>query len=282
MLDPALVRDHIDDVRAGLRNRGLDADADARRSSPTLETRAPRADSRGRGTRSASRTRRATRSRAPSAQGHDPSAIFAANKARGAADQAARGRSSTRSSSSARALLMTLPESAARERAGRHERRRQRGSAARTASRARSTSSRKPHWDLGPALGILDFERATQDVRRAVLRAAAAPARGSRARSSTSCSTCTRASTATREVEPPFLVNADALRGTGNLPKFEQDLFKIAGDWDLYLDPDRRSAADEPASRRDPRRPRSCRSATPPTRRASAARPARTAPTCAG
>ena len=49
------------------------------------------------------------------------------------------------------------------------------------------------------------------------------------------------------EVEPPFLVNADALRGTGNLPKFEQDLFKIAGDWDLYPDSDRRSAAHEPA-----------------------------------
>ena len=39
------------------------------------------------------------------------------------------------------------------------------------------------------------------------------------------------------EVEPPFLVNADALRGTGNLPKFEQDLFKIAGEWDLFLIP---------------------------------------------
>jgi seryl-tRNA synthetase len=32
-------------------------------------------------------------------------------------------------------------------------------------------------------------------------------------------------------------VNAASLRGTGNLPKFEQDLFKIAGDWDLYLIP---------------------------------------------
>jgi seryl-tRNA synthetase len=40
-----------------------------------------------------------------------------------------------------------------------------------------------------------------------------------------------------REVEPPFLVNTAALIGTGNLPKFEQDLFKIAGDWDLYLIP---------------------------------------------
>ena len=40
-----------------------------------------------------------------------------------------------------------------------------------------------------------------------------------------------------REMEPPFLVNTKALTGTGNLPKFEQDLFKIAGDWDLYLIP---------------------------------------------
>jgi seryl-tRNA synthetase len=40
-----------------------------------------------------------------------------------------------------------------------------------------------------------------------------------------------------REVEPPFMVNAASLTGTGNLPKFEADLFKIAGDWDLYLVP---------------------------------------------
>src|SRR5205823_14919878 len=39
------------------------------------------------------------------------------------------------------------------------------------------------------------------------------------------------------EVEPPFMVNAAALTGTAQLPKFEQDLFKIAGDWDLYLIP---------------------------------------------
>jgi seryl-tRNA synthetase len=39
------------------------------------------------------------------------------------------------------------------------------------------------------------------------------------------------------EVEPPFLANSASLTGTGNLPKFEQDLFKIAGDWDLYLIP---------------------------------------------
>ena len=39
------------------------------------------------------------------------------------------------------------------------------------------------------------------------------------------------------EVEPPFMVNAASLIGTGNLPKFEADLFKIAGEWDLYLVP---------------------------------------------
>ena len=40
-----------------------------------------------------------------------------------------------------------------------------------------------------------------------------------------------------REMQPPFMVNAASLVGTGNLPKFEADLFKIAGDWDLYLIP---------------------------------------------
>src|SRR5207247_3463335 len=40
-----------------------------------------------------------------------------------------------------------------------------------------------------------------------------------------------------KEIEPPFLVNSASLVGTGQLPKFEQDLFKVAGDWDLYLVP---------------------------------------------
>ena len=39
------------------------------------------------------------------------------------------------------------------------------------------------------------------------------------------------------EVEPPFLATKAALTGTGNLPKFEADLFKVSGDWDLYLIP---------------------------------------------
>jgi seryl-tRNA synthetase len=39
------------------------------------------------------------------------------------------------------------------------------------------------------------------------------------------------------EVQPPFMVNSASLLGTGNLPKFEADLFKIGGEWDLYLIP---------------------------------------------
>jgi seryl-tRNA synthetase len=94
----------------------------------------------------------------------------------------------------------------------------------------------KPHWDLGPALGILDFERATRmsGARFAVLMGAGA--RLSRALINFMLDLHTREH-GYLEVEPPFLVNADALRGTGNLPKFEQDLFRIAGDWDLYLIP---------------------------------------------
>ncbi len=94
----------------------------------------------------------------------------------------------------------------------------------------------KPHWELGPALGILDFERATRmsGARFSVLLGAGA--RLARALINFMLDLHTREH-GYREVEPPFLVNAAALTGTGNLPKFEQDLFKIAGDWDLFLIP---------------------------------------------
>jgi len=94
----------------------------------------------------------------------------------------------------------------------------------------------KAHWDLGTELGIIDFERATKiaGARFSVL--SGAGARLARALINFMLDLHTREHGYT-EVEPPFLVNADALRGTGNLPKFEQDLFKIAGEWDLYLIP---------------------------------------------
>ena len=94
----------------------------------------------------------------------------------------------------------------------------------------------KPHWDLGTALGILDFERAARmsGARFAVLLGPGA--RLARALIQFMLDMHTREHGYT-EVEPPFLVSSTALTGTGNLPKFEQDLFKIAGEWDLFLIP---------------------------------------------
>ena len=79
------------------------------------------------------------------------------------------------------------------------------------------------------------------------------------------------------EVSPPLLVRDEAVFGTGQLPKFADDLFRTTDG--LLAHPDRRGAADQSRRRRDPRRRRRCRCASPPGRRASAprrARPART------
>jgi seryl-tRNA synthetase len=94
----------------------------------------------------------------------------------------------------------------------------------------------KAHWDLGVALGIVDFERGVRmsGARFAVLLGAGSQL--SRALIQFMLDQHTREHGYT-EVEPPFLVSTAALTGTGNLPKFEQDLFKIAGEWDLYLIP---------------------------------------------
>jgi seryl-tRNA synthetase len=93
----------------------------------------------------------------------------------------------------------------------------------------------KPHWDIGTALGILDFDRAAKisGARFAVL--SGLGARLSRALIQLMLDVHTKEH-GYREVVPPFLVGADALFGTGQLPKFETDLFKIQ-DRDLYLVP---------------------------------------------
>ncbi len=83
------------------------------------------------------------------------------------------------------------------------------------------------HWDLGPALGILDFERGVKiaGARFTVLSGAAA--RLSRALINFFLDVHVEEQ-GYREVLPPFLANADSLFGTGQLPKFESDLFKTA------------------------------------------------------
>jgi seryl-tRNA synthetase len=92
------------------------------------------------------------------------------------------------------------------------------------------------HWDLGPALGIIDFERGTKIAGARFTVLVGAGARLARALINFMLDLHTKQHGYT-EVEPPFMANTATLTGTGNLPKFEADLFKIAGDWDLYLVP---------------------------------------------
>jgi seryl-tRNA synthetase len=93
----------------------------------------------------------------------------------------------------------------------------------------------KAHWDLGPSLGIIDFERAVTlaGARFAVLRGAGAALE--RALVSYMLDLHIREHGYT-EVLPPALVNTASLKGTGQLPKFAEDLFRIEAT-DLYLSP---------------------------------------------
>jgi seryl-tRNA synthetase len=93
----------------------------------------------------------------------------------------------------------------------------------------------RPHWDIGERLGILDFAAASKlaGSRFALYRGAGALLE--RALISFMLDIHTREHGYT-EVLPPFMVNSASLIGTGQLPKFKEDLFKIEG-WDLFLIP---------------------------------------------
>ncbi|HEX8130671.1 MAG TPA: serine--tRNA ligase [Pyrinomonadaceae bacterium] len=94
----------------------------------------------------------------------------------------------------------------------------------------------KDHVDLGAALGILDLERATKiaGARFSILRGAGAQLE--RAIINFMLDLHTREH-GYEETLPPFIVNRDALFGTGQLPKFEQELFKLTDERELYLSP---------------------------------------------
>ena len=232
MIDPAWVRDRLPDVEARLRARGMDPSADLaafaemeserRRLIPLVENLKRQQNEAGELVAKAKR------------EGKDASGIFAENKAR--AGQIRELETQLGSIEQQRdARLIVLPNIP-------HE----------SVPVGKSSADNvevhkwgtppafdfapKPHFELGPALGILDFERATRmsGARFSVL--SGAGARLSRALINFMLDVHTREH-GYREVEPPFLVNRAALTGTGNLPKFEEDLFKIAGDWDLFLIP---------------------------------------------
>ncbi len=232
MLDPAFVRERLDEVKDGLRRRGLDPDAelkaflevDAERRALLPEVEGLKREQNA----SSEEVARAKR------EGRDVSDIFAANKARGRRIKELERKAAEIDEARTRTLagIPNLPHASVPHGT----------SAADNVEVRRSGEPRafdfepKPHWELGTALGILDFERAARmsGARFSVLLGAGA--RLARALIDFMLALHTREHGYT-EVEPPFLVNTAALTGTGNLPKFEQDLFKISGDWDLYLIP---------------------------------------------
>ncbi|WP_457574095.1 serine--tRNA ligase [Desulfolithobacter sp.] len=93
----------------------------------------------------------------------------------------------------------------------------------------------KPHWEIGEQLGILDFETSAKlaGARFALLKGFAS--RLERALINFFLDLHTQKHGYT-EVLPPFMVNTRTMTGTGQLPKFKDDLFKIE-DWDLWLIP---------------------------------------------
>lgn len=94
----------------------------------------------------------------------------------------------------------------------------------------------KDHADIGEALGLLDFETAVKisGSRFSVLKGPLAKLQ--RALTQFMLDTHTQEH-GYEEVYVPYLANADSLRGTGQLPKFEEDLFKTGGEKPYYLIP---------------------------------------------
>jgi seryl-tRNA synthetase len=232
MLDPSHIRDHVEEVRTGLRNRGLDPDK-VLEEITTLETARRRLIPELEALRRAQNTSGDEVARAKR-MGQDAGPVQEANRTR--AQEIKQKTIQLDSIEYQRtAAVMNLPNLPhASVPVGK--------SAVDNVEVRRVGEPRafdftpQSHWDLGPALGMVDFERGTKlaGARFAVLTGAGA--RMSRALINFMLDVHTREH-GYREIEPPFLANSATLQGTGQLPKFEQDLFKIAGDWDLYLIP---------------------------------------------
>src|SRR6185436_4949820 len=158
MLDPAYVREHLDEVRTGLKNRGVDPEAiletiaslDAKRRDLIVQVEGLKRDQNAAG-EEVSRAKKA---------GQDPSAVFAANKARGhqikqleaALEEVEQKRTE---------LRMTVPNLPhASVPVGRTA---EDNVQVRRAGEPRPFDfTPRPHWEIGAELGILDFERAAK------------------------------------------------------------------------------------------------------------------------
>jgi len=93
----------------------------------------------------------------------------------------------------------------------------------------------QPHWDIGKQLGILEFERAAKVTGSGFPMLMGWGARLQRALIQFMLDVHTQEH-GYQEVAPPYLVNADAMTGTGQLPKLKEDMYYVEGD-ELYLIP---------------------------------------------
>ena len=232
MLDPAFLRDNLDLVRAGLQKRGLDLTAELE-DLATLETRRRRLIPEIEGLKRDQNAAGDEVARAKR-QGQDTTRLQQANRDRTTQikqlgielDQVEQRRNRG---------LLNIPN-VPHESVPLGKSAEDNVEVRRHGEPSAFSFTPKPHWDLGPALGIIDFERGTKIAGARFTVLIGAGARLARALINFMLSLHTREHGYT-EVEPPFLVNTQSLTGTGNLPKFEADLFKIAGDWDLFLVP---------------------------------------------
>lgn len=232
MLDPIYVRDHIEAVQQGLGNRGLDVktelqqlatfESQRRRLIPAIEGLKREQNASG------DQVARAKR------QGEEVQHLYEASKQRN--QKIKQMEVELEAAERQRTLILetlpNLPHSSVPV---------GKGAADNVVVRTWGEPTvlgfeAKAHWDLGPQLGIIDFERATKisGSRFAVLMGAGAQLERALINFMLTLHTTEHGYT---EVLPPFLVSSSTLYGTGQLPKFEQDLFKIAGEWDLYLIP---------------------------------------------
>ncbi len=93
----------------------------------------------------------------------------------------------------------------------------------------------KPHWDLAPELGMLDFERAAKVTGSRFVFYKGLGARLERALLNFMMDLHAEEH-GYEEMLPPYMVNRTSMTGTGQLPKFEEDAFKVE-DWDYFLVP---------------------------------------------
>ncbi len=232
MLDPTLVRENLQAVQTGLRNRGMDPDK-ALEHIATLEGLRRRLIGEFEGLKREQNTSGDEIARAKR-QGLDTGPVQERNRQRSQQIKqlGIQLDSIEHQRESALLVLPNLPHDSVPVGATAAD-----NPVVRTVGEPRTFDFEpQAHWDIGPALGIIDFERGTKIAGARFTVLSGAGARLERALINLMLDLHTTEH-GYREMEPPFMVNAASLVGTGNLPKFEADLFKIAGDWDLYLIP---------------------------------------------